>query len=717
MATRIIRWSFYILLSVTPLFFTRYNYELFEYNKMMLVYALTIIITSAWIIKSINCKSLILKRTPLDIPLLLFFLSQILSTIFSIDKHTSIWGYYSRSNGGLLSITSYLLLYYAFVSNFSWEDLGKFLKVTLIGGLLVSLWAIPEHFGYSFSCLILQGDFSTSCWVQDVAARVFASLGQPNWLAAYLEMLIFIAVYFLLTAKSKFNFILYTLYFILFYLAFTFTYSRGATLGFISGLAALIGLLTFIKFDKKLIKKPIKLLQTLWLSPIFKRLILVTTILIIINLLFASALTSFKLIKQSAAPTRPSLIANPPSGTQLENGGTESGQIRLIVWKGALDIFKNYPVFGSGVETFAYSYFKFRPDAHNKVSEWDFLYNKAHNEYLNYLATTGILGFGTYLFMIGFFIFWVFKFLNNKKALVEDKLLISCLLAGYISYLIQNIFGFSVVVVALLFYLFPAFVFVGSDNLSVLKLKKDNLLIKLTNATIIRRPLYSKVLIGLVILTGIYFLAGTYRYWVADTLFKRGSDLANYGNTGRAYNLMFNSTKINSGEPLYKSELGNIAALNAVALSEEDATLSATLTKAAQDQTENALAISPANVSLWRTAIRTYFALSALDKKYEQKTLEVIDKAISLAPNDPKIYLSKGVILDRFGDTKGSILSFEKAVDLKPNYLEALSNLGKEYEKANQNDKAISIMERILKLVPNEPDATKRLKELKSKGI
>lgn len=683
---------------------------------MMLVYALTITIVTAWIIKMVKNQKLIISRTPLDIPLLLFLLSQVLATIFSIDKHTSIWGYYSRSNGGLLSITSYILLYYAFVSNFSWTDLGRFLKVMLLGGLLVSLWAIPEHFGRSFSCLILQGEFTASCWVQDVQARVFATLGQPNWLAAYLGMIIFIAIYFFMVKEGLKSKIYYFCLILLYYLAFSFTYSRGATLGLIGGFLTLIVSLIVINYDKKLFKKPSKLISYLIKSSLVRKLTLVLFYFLLINFLFASALTSFSLIKQSAAPTRPGLVTNSaPTGTQLENGGTESGQIRLIVWRGAFDIFRNYPVFGSGVETFAYSYFKFRPNEHNLVSEWDFLYNKAHNEYLNYLATTGILGFGSYVAMIGFFIIWVFKFFINKKVSPKDKLLISCFFAGYVSYLIQNIFGFSVVMIALLFYLFPAFTFVGSATTSDLKLKKNHFLLKIADLTLLKRPIYSKVLLIIILVMGVYLLAGVYRYWLADSLFKRGLDLANFGNTGRAYNLILQSTKINQGEPLYKSELGNIAAVNAVSLAKDEATLSAALVEIAQDQTEKALEISPANVSLWRTAIRTYFALSTLDKEFNKKTIEVINYAISLAPNDPKIYHSKGVILDNFGDIKGSISSFEKAVELKPNYHEALFSLGLEYEKDKQIDRAIETMERILKLIPNEPDAAKKLEDLRLK--
>src|SRR5437879_1883900 len=155
MLQKIITYCFYILFFFTPLFFTPLNHELFEYNKMMLVYFLTVIIVGCWVLRMIRAKTLLIKRTPLDIPLLLFLLANIASTVTSIDVHTSIWGYYSRSNGGLLSILSYVALFYALVSNFEPVQALKFLKAALLGGLLVALYAIPEHFGLSPSCVML----------------------------------------------------------------------------------------------------------------------------------------------------------------------------------------------------------------------------------------------------------------------------------------------------------------------------------------------------------------------------------------------------------------------------------------------------------------------------------------------------------------------------------------------------------------------------------
>jgi len=652
MLDRIITYSFYALFFLTPLFWNSSNYELFEYNKMMLTYGITVVIIGVWILKMINQKSLIFNRTPMDIPLLLFLGANILSTVFSMDPHTSIWGYYSRSNGGLLSLISYLSLYWAFVSNMRLPQVKNILKFALVAGFLISLWAILEHFGVSFSCILLRGEFNDSCWIQDVQARVFATLGQPNWLAAYLAMLIFPAFYFLLTSTKKSA--LFTYYFLLvtLYLAFTFTYSRGPTLGLIGGMAIFL-LLSYRRITKSII--------VILISFLF------------INILFGSALTNFRLVSKFAAPSRPS-IALPTSGTQLENGGTESGQIRLIVWQGAIDIFKHNPTIGSGLETFAYSYYQYRPQSHNLTSEWDFLYNKAHNEYLNYLATTGIVGFITYTGVILTFVIWCLKkLLESGHKNLESRILILVTLSAYISYLIYNFFLFSVVIIAVFFYIFPALTFVANNATSTFHLPTSKL--NLLFSIIYRRNIYTKIAKGIVILSILYLLFSIFKLWYADTIFNQGQRASEAGNPGKAYNLLSVAATLNNTEPFYLSELGYAASAASAALKQEDATLSAQLKDEAIAQTDKAFQISPNNVSFWRTAVRTYFELTTVDKKYMDDTLNTLNKAITLAPTDPKLFYNKALVLDSMNKKDEELKVLQQALKLKPDYQEALAQL------------------------------------------
>src|SRR3989337_1474981 len=113
---RIIRAGFLVLLFLVPLILTPWNYELFEFNKMMVTYAITVVVVTAWIVRMVSERGIRIARTPPNIPILLFFLSQFISALYSIDPHVSWFGYYSRFNGGMWSIISYALLYFALVS-------------------------------------------------------------------------------------------------------------------------------------------------------------------------------------------------------------------------------------------------------------------------------------------------------------------------------------------------------------------------------------------------------------------------------------------------------------------------------------------------------------------------------------------------------------------------------------------------------------------------
>src|SRR3972149_8645857 len=141
--------------------------------------------------------------------------------------------------------------------------------------------------------------------------------------------------------------------------------------------------------------------------------------------------------------------------------GTGSGSIRLIVWRGALKVWQRAPWFGSGPGTFAYSYYQDRPVEHNLVSEWNFLYNKAHNEFLNYLAETGLVGLTTYLtFLIG--LFWLLQVKQTRKSPVVT--VHQAVFASLVGLSVTHFFGFSTVTSNLLLFLLPAIAFLSAEE-------------------------------------------------------------------------------------------------------------------------------------------------------------------------------------------------------------------------------------------------------------
>ena len=413
-AEKIIEYGFCGLAFLVPLVWTTSTFELFEFPKMILVYLLTVMIAAAFFVKCVVLGKLDFPRTPLNKPIAAFVLVNILATIFSIDRYTSIFGYYTRFNGGLLSLLCYVALYYVFIEEMR-DKRNRFVRSLLLSSLLVSIYGILQHFG-------IDKDY----WVQDVQRRVFSTLGQPNWLAAFLVMMIPVSLSQML-GRAKGAQLQYVFLPTILYSAFWFTSSRSGLLGFGAAMA------TFLIFlGKENLKKnwrPLLLVGLSWL--------------------LISVLTFTPKIVAAATPS-----AHPQ---QTPTGSTV--QIRLAVWKGTLNLIKDHPLLGTGPETFAYSFLPYRPVELNQTAEWEFLYNKAHNEYLNVAACTGLLGLAAYLWIIGKFILW-----NLKERLVglsatqgeRSETLRTGLFAGWVGVLVSNFFGFSVVLTSLLFWLYMA---------------------------------------------------------------------------------------------------------------------------------------------------------------------------------------------------------------------------------------------------------------------
>ena len=214
--TKPILFLFLALVFFTPLIITQSNSELFELPKMYFVYLLTTLITTFHLINVFQKKAPFRQKTFLDIPILLFFSSQVISTFYSIDPHTSFFGYYSRLNGGLLSLICYIFLYFILSVYINSDFKNKIINFSLFSAFLVSIYAIAEHFG-----------IDKNLWVQDVQSRVFSTLGQPNWLAAYLCILIPFSIDKFLKSKNLKHQIYFLILTLSFYLSLLFTKSKS----------------------------------------------------------------------------------------------------------------------------------------------------------------------------------------------------------------------------------------------------------------------------------------------------------------------------------------------------------------------------------------------------------------------------------------------------------------------------------------------------------
>jgi len=675
---KFVRYAFYALFFLTPLILWTKSSEVFEFNKMLFVYLSTALIITAWILRSIQEKKFILKRTPLDIPILIFLASQIISTIVSIDPHTSIWGYYSRFHGGLASTLSYIALFYAFVSHFSGKtrSITNVIYTILVTSLVVSLYGILEHFG-----------IDKDVWIQDVQNRVFSTLGQPNWLSAYLVALLPIPLILTINQKNRLYSLLFGSLSLIIFITILYTKSRSGI-----GATVITLALTLIYLSLKNLRSKQRLL------PIIAIILTLTLGTALIGSPWTPSPQELQKSLSLGGPLLPNLekylnkvgVSSQIKPLETEKlserekwqvdleskgirvGGSDSMDIRNIVWKGAVELGKKYPLFGPGLETFGYTYYNVRPQEHNFLSEWDFLYNKAHNEFLNFLATSGFVGLFSYLLLIASIFLVFLKAVKND----EDPLH-AALLFGFISILITNYFGFSVVNIALFFFLFPAI------SLSLRPSSQKEFSLKIGHPTL---------LATLAIFFVLYSMLKIFTTWSADIAYAYGKNLSLYGATylSDAITSLTNAVNTNKKEPLYLSILAESQAQAAMYLNEQINSMDASTpaetkkryllgreeyTKAALDNSQKALTMNPYHTNYYKSRAKVGIYLSLIDPNYYNDVITTLLKVSELAPTDAKIIYNLGMVYMNMGKSDEAKVALQKAIDLKPDYAEAQTKL------------------------------------------
>ena len=431
-STKVIRGLLVFVLFFTPLIFGTDTNEQFEFPKMFFVYFLGSTLIFFYGVSLIFNT----KQTKINVDLVAggFILVNILSTLFSSHLYTSIWGYYSRFNGGLVSTLIFFGIYLVVKNCIKKDNILNILDASLLSLLPINFYAIYQHF------------------TLDPNSRVYSTLGQPNWLGAYVAILLPIALYKMYTYKCPTNSSTQsiktkqksklkqnqsrqttqlsrkqTFYLIVSLSSITtiwFTYSLSTLL------ALGISTLVFLGLHYEIMKKHYKLTGLLALY---------TALMIVLEpgLYWQRIHDVFLDIRKVHAQT---ITTSEQTYEQI----SDPGFIRLNIWKGTLQVAaasaKNVLV-GTGPETFPYEFQTVRPQQLNYSSEWDFILNKPHNYYLELFVETGIFGLALYLILL-------IQMMQTQNKVVMPAL---------VAFGTTNFFGWPTVSTALLFWVFLAY--------------------------------------------------------------------------------------------------------------------------------------------------------------------------------------------------------------------------------------------------------------------
>lgn len=413
------------VLALIPLYFNILTYISFEIDKIVLFrifveIALFFYLARTFILGRIN----IIKNKYFYLSLLFILSSQIIATFFSDNAHASFWGSYWRNFGVFTYIHFFVFSYFVFVY-FDKIKLKNIFWIISSVGFISSLYALIQAFGFDFLP-----------W-QEVSngyhLRPGSTLGQPNYLASYLLLILPAVVYLFFTTKNFYKKIILSFFFLFQFLAMILTYSRAAWIGFI--LAGFIYLSLYIYQKNK--KYFFGLLVLLFLS---------LSLLVCINISGGLRVSPHEKL---TVVSRLKSLANFNQG---------SGSSRMFYYSAAIGIIKNNPLLGHGLDNqgnYFYKYYTPEYAIYEKINRYP---DKSHNEILDILITSGFLGLVAWMFLFFVFTKQGVDWLKNNQD-QNDKLLASCLFFGLLSFYISIQFSFFTIVPAVYFWFYVAILF------------------------------------------------------------------------------------------------------------------------------------------------------------------------------------------------------------------------------------------------------------------
>lgn len=514
-------------------------------------------------------------RRALNLTLAVFALTFVISTFWSIDKHTSIWGYYTRFNGGLMSMVAYFVIFCGIKYSFSKSDYPILINITLFSSFIVSVYGIGQKL------------FSLGA---EPITRVYSTLGQPNWTAQFLAITacISLAVYF--ASKTREHLVIFAVN----TLCVILTYSMSGFVGLGVGLIYVLFTLPSSKNSKKIVGWSVVIL-TVAFSVVFR------------HRLYDAAGDLKTILGKQLLTNQVHKISDPLF-------------IRYGMWQGSILLATSSTkiiAVGTGPETFVYAFQKFRPPVLNYSSEWDYVLNKPHNYYLEILVEQGIVSLILYLVLLAI----LFK---GSPTILKSGLLV---------FVVTNIFGWPVVATELVFILLLSYVnkFGGepracptADASALADICRRQM--NLHSPTGVRPRDSTKFIRGLFLLFIFVFVVKAIEIvgfiFVADYYFNESYNKLVLGQNSQAYDLMNKAIELNPKIPSYFLRR---ALVQAIILQEDTSMLPEyreVLTKSALQNITFGLSLNRSNLVTIKEAVPVYYLLSISSSTVQKETLD-----------------------------------------------------------------------------------------------
>ncbi len=622
LARRVGRALLMLLLAGTPLLFSRLTVEAFEFPKVMLLRAVAIVLAGGALALGLEraltrgpgalrqaCAERV-RHEPLSWGVLLYVASACLSSATSLDPRTSLWGAH-ESFFGLLSVLAYAVVFFAV----------RVLCGTPVHARALLFASLVGCTGAGLYALVQFGGADPVQWTRTHEilglARVFGSMGNPNFLGALMAMALPLALALALRAwrrRQTLRALALAGSALVCALAGLASFSRGAWL------AGVVALGAWLLGQALAAGRP----------EARRRLLLATASVALVGLL-GSALLLARVPRARdagrAALARIELSLAPGARERPVGGLALEQDPRLALWRAAWHMFRDRPLAGVGLDAFQLAFQRYR-----ELAIWEVEGNrtpgKAHNELLHTLATQGLPGgLALALLLLG----GGLALRRALRAYPDEATLLVGMAAALLAFVVQATFSFTVAGCGTLALALLAL-------LGALGARRESPPTPAgTPATLATPALALSLSVGqaaVAALTATVLWTLVARPLQADWAAQRGV-VARATHVGLALSEFGEAVRLAPGRDLYWTQLG--VARYELAHALPDPTARANQYAAARQAFERALALTPANGYTWGGLGRVLIEMARLEPpqaSYDE-AWAAFERAMALDPRNP----------------------------------------------------------------------------------
>jgi O-antigen ligase len=311
----------------------------------------------------------------------LLALGLLIAAVATDVKYTAIFGEFHRNNG-FLSYLAMIILMASATLVFNFKSVNRYFTFLGITGLALSFYGLLQGLGMDpIGWNIVYNPFITT-------------LGNPNFTSGFLGLAGIAILYLALDAKERKYQVIYAIGL----LADLYILLRSGSIQGVFGFAIGASVIILVK---------------IWL----------------INRRYGQA--SLLIAAALGTPVALAVLNIGPLASRLYQGTLRN---RLDYWNAAIGMFKDYPIFGVGIDRFGEYYREYA--VQNQVVQGQITDN-AHSIYLQLLATGGFILFVPYILLVFFITFVGFKALIKSQG--DDKFKVGTLFGVWLATIAVNV--------------------------------------------------------------------------------------------------------------------------------------------------------------------------------------------------------------------------------------------------------------------------------------